>query len=454
MSWVEEEFQTIDVGDQRLNNRFTHIVESLGFAPGKTIPQTFKSWGEIKACYNFFSNDRVSDQKLLRPHTEKTIDRIKEHPVVLLPSDTTEINYSAKEAMVGKERLVYGEGIWIHSTIAVTPERLMLGIADVNFWHRKPKVEGISRDKKPIEEKESYRWIQSYLRACEIARKAPGTLVINVTDREGDIIELFETAHEQAKLGPMAYFITRARHDRSFQSDDGKKSEKKLIQRLKEEPPLGEIEFSIPSTEKRVGRMVKQQIKAIQMTVKAESTYKKTKKAIVTAVMAIEENPPEGEAPLTWFFITNLAINGFENAVNVVKYYLCRWEIEIFFKVLKSGCKVEERQLQTTDRMKALIITLMILSWRVMYTMMLGRVSIEMSTAEVFEESEWKSVYKIANPKNPLPKKPPKLGDFIIMIAKLGGYIDKNKAEPPGVKTMWKGMARMADFAIAWEAFG
>ena len=455
MSWVEEEFEAINVGDRRLNNRFFHIVESLGLAPGKTIPQAFKSWGEIKACYNFFSNDLVSKQKLLIPHVEKTIERIKHHPVILLPSDTTDLNYTSKETMVGKERLIRGNtGIWLHTTIAVTPDRLTLGITDVDFWHRKPKpIDATSRDKAPIEEKESYRWLQSYLSACEIARKAPETQVINITDREGDIIELFETAQEQAQLGPAAYFITRARHDRCCE-DTTKKTQKKLKQRLTEEAPLGEIEFSIPPTEKRKGRMVKQQIKAITMTVKAESIYKKSKKANVNAIMAIEENPPEGEKALIWFFITNLPINSFNDACNVIKYYLCRWEVEIFINVLKSGCKIEERQLQTTDRMKALIITFMILSWRVMYTMMLGRVSAEMSTAEIFEESEWKSVYKIENSKRPLPKKPPKLGEFIKMVAKLGGYIDRRNGEPPGIKTMWKGMARMVDFAIAWEAFG
>jgi hypothetical protein len=228
MSWVEEEFESIDVGDRRLNNRFIHIIESLGLAPGKTIPQAFKSWGEVKACYNFFSNDLVSKQKLLIPHTEKTIERIKQYPVVLLPSDTTDINYTTKEAMAGKERLIHEQtGIWLHVTTAVTPDRLTLGIADVNFWHRKPKnSKTLSRDKTPFEEKESYRWLESYLSACEIARKAPETQVINVTDREGDIIEIFETAQEQEQLGPAAYFITRARHDRCFEEGKEKKAKK------------------------------------------------------------------------------------------------------------------------------------------------------------------------------------------------------------------------------------
>ncbi len=104
--------------------------------------------------------------------------------------------------------------------------------------------------------------------------------------------------------------------------------------------------------------------------------------------------------------------------------------------------------------MKNLIAIFMVLAWRVMFTMMLGRVCGEISAGEVFEEAEWKSVYKVSNPKKALPRKPPTLGEFVVMIAALGGYIDRKNADPPGVKVMWKGMGRMVDFAIAWEAFG
>jgi hypothetical protein len=458
MSWIDEEFETIDLGDKRLNDRSIYIAETLGLAPGRSIPQSFSAWAELKACYNFFSNELVSEQKLLAPHQDKTIERIREYPVVLLLSDTTDINYSTKEAMKGKERLDNKQnGIWLHSTIAVTPERLTLGVADAIFWHRQPEVakktseSRTERDKAPVEEKESYRWLQSYLRACEIAEKVPETQIVNITDREGDMIEIFERSLEQSKQGSSAYFIIRSQYDRLIEKDEGRELQKKLWQRLKESATLGEVEFALAPRDQRKGRKVKQQIKAVSVTLRHR---KKKSKVKVNAVMAVEENPPEGEEALVWIFITNLPILSFDDVCKVIKYYLCRWEIELFFKVLKSGCKIEERQLQTTDRMKALIAIFMILAWRVMFTMMLGRVCAEMSASEVFEAAEWKSVYKIVHNKKSLPRKPPKLSEFIIMVAILGGYVDKKGAEPPGVKTMWKGMARMVDFAIAWEAFG
>jgi hypothetical protein len=452
MSWAEAEFKTIDLGDARLNRRVIKIVEALGLAPGRTIPQAFQSWGSIKACYNFFSNGSISEKKIIVPHVKQTIERIKEYPIVLLPNDTSELDYNAKEAMEGKERITNTKkGLWLHPTIAVTPERVMLGIVDINFWKRKLEVnsKGSKQDKLPIEDKESYRWLQSYRRSCEIAREVPETQFINIADREGDIIEVFDEIAKQKEIGKAADVIIRSQHDRLLEGKKGKQD--KLWQKLKEAPSLGEIEFVVPATEKRSGRKVKQKLKGISVSIKPRH---KLTVVQINAVMAIEENPPEGEDALIWILLTSLPVQSFEDVVKVINYYLCRWEIETFFKVLKSGCKIEERQLQTTERMKALITVFMILAWRVMFTLMMGRACGEMSCDVVFDGAEWKAVYKILNRKQALPEKPPSLGEFIIMIAILGGYVDRNKEGPPGVKVVWKGMARMVDFALAWEAFG
>lgn len=460
MSWIDIEMEAIDLGDRRLNQRSLNILEGLGLAPGRTIPQAFQAWNEIKATYNFLNNDLVSEEKILAPHLEMTLERIKECPIVLLASDTTDINYTTKSTMKGKERLDNKQnGLWLHATIAVTPERLNLGLIQANFWHREPEVAEKSRtyqttrDKAPIEEKESYRWLESYQKACEISKEAPETQIINITDREGDIIELFELAKSENNKNCKANFIIRSQYDRLIKTkdDEADKTDRKLWEKLKKAKSIGELEFVISTRGDRKARKVKQQLKAISVTL----TPGNKKQAIeVNAIMAIEEQPPEGEDPLVWVFITDLPIDTFENVCKIIEYYLCRWQIELFFKVLKSGCKIEERQLQTADRIKNLIAIFMILSWRVMFTMMLGRICGEMSCGDLFDEAEWKSVYKIVNKKKALPRKPPSLSEFIIMVAKLGGYVEQKDGEPPGVKTMWKGMTRMVDFSIAWEAFG
>lgn len=450
MGWTELELQSMDLGDVRLNRRAVKIADTLGLAPGRTIPQAFQSWASTKACYNFFSNDLVSEEKIIAPHIEQTTMRMKEHCVVLLINDTSELDYNSKDAMEGKERITNTKtGIWLHPTIAVTPERVMLGITDVNFWKRKAIPEGTNQDKVPIEDKESYRWLQSYRRSCNIAKEMPDVQLITISDREGDIIEIFDEVAKQKELGHFADIIVRSQHDRLL-FNENKKEQIKLRQKLKEAPSLGEIEFVIPTTEKRIGRKVRQQLKGATVVLKPRNKKTTVK---INAVMAIEEQPPQGEDALMWILITSLPVDTFEDMAKVVSYYLCRWEIETFFKVLKSGCKIEERQLQTTDRMKALITMFMILAWRVMYTMMMGRVHGEMPCDVIFNEVEWKSIYKILHRKKALPKIPPCLGEFIRMVAIFGGYVDRKNEGPPGVKVLWKGMARMLDFALAWEIF-
>lgn len=457
MSWVADEMEFLDIGDERLNRRCLSILEGLGLAPGRTIPQSFQSWSGIKATYNFFSHESVSPDVILESHLRHTIKRINEYPVVLLPSDTTDINYSTKSKMEDKERLDNKQsGIWLHATIAVTPLKLNLGLVEANFWHRSEEVADKSsasktaRDQASIEIKESYRWLKSYEKACYIAKKAPDTQVISINDRDCDIIEFFELAESKSKEKYKPNYIVRSQYNRSIEKHEGE-SENKLWGKLKKSSPIGEVEFTISSRGDRPARKVKQTIRAAKVTLRPAN---KNKSIVVNAVMCVEEDPPEGEDPQTWILITDLPINDCSNAFKVIEYYLCRWQVELFFKVLKSGCKVEERQLRSTDRIKNLISIFFVLSWRLMFTMMLGRVCGELPCSDIFEEAEWKSVYKILYKKKALPRTPPALSEFIVMIAKLGGYIEHKGGEPPGVKTMWKGMARMIDFTLAWEAFG
>ncbi|MBS0622384.1 MAG: IS4 family transposase [Verrucomicrobia bacterium] len=284
------------------------------------------------------------------------------------------------------------------------------------MFYRQPSIP--THQRQHIEDKESYRWLRSYQRSCELSRELPESQLINIADREGDIIEVFAEVTKQKENGCAADIIVRSQYDRLLVKEEGSE-QNKLRQNLKKSKSIGEIEFVIPATEKRKGRKVRQSLKGLTVAIKPGNKKLSTK---INAVMAIEEYPPEGEEALTWVFITNLSIDTFESVLKVIRYYLCRWEVEVFFKILKSGCKIEERQLQTTDRMKALIAIFMVLAWRVMFTMMLGRVCGEMSCDIVFDESEWKAVYKILNRKKAIPEKPPSLREFIAMVAILGGY--------------------------------
>ena len=173
----------------------------------------------------------------------------------------------------------------------------------------------------------------------------------------------------------------------------------------------------------------------------------------VNAILVLEEKPPEGAIPIEWLLLTSLPIGTFAEVLTVIEYYCCRWEIEIYFRVLKGGCRVEELQLETNERMEACLAMYLIVAWRVLQMLMLGRTCPQMRCDTVLSESEWKSVYRIVA-KRKLPSKPPSLGEMVVMIAKLGGYLGRKHDGPPGPKVMWIGLQRMRDFALAWTMSG
>jgi hypothetical protein len=173
----------------------------------------------------------------------------------------------------------------------------------------------------------------------------------------------------------------------------------------------------------------------------------------MNAVMAIEENPPEGCEALTWVFITTLDINTFEKAASVISYYLARWEIEVLFKILKSGCDIEGKCLTDKESLSSLISVCLIIAWRILYVMKMGREFPKISCEVLFSANEWKPVYKVINKGKKLSEDPPPLGEFIRMIGQLGGYPNRKNDPPPGPKVIWSGLSRMYDLCNAWYAF-
>ncbi len=462
-SWIESEFDDVDFGDTRLNDRCQFIVEAFDKSPGASIPQAFKSWAETKACYEFFKNPSVNEEKILEPHIKKTLGRIKNEEVALLLNDTSSADYTGLDSITGLGRLAANQngdnlGIFIHPLIAVTPDRLCLGIAHAKIFTRsleKIKETKATKKKRPIEEKEIYRWIEGYKEASLISHEAPDTQIIYISDREGDFIDLFDYALNSAPGG--ADFIIRCSQQERLvdEKNDENKKYKKILTCLKDAPKLGEIKFVVTKTDKRNKREVTQSIKSKTVVLKQQHINGRIiKKIKINVVMAIEENPPEGEKALCWMFITTLPIETFEQATRVIEYYLCRWEIETFFKILKSGCKVESRQLEKVERLLPMLALFMIVSWRILYLIMIGRANPNMPCTDIFEDSEWMSVHRILFKNKTIPEKPPSVGEFIEMIASLGGHLGRKSDSPAGPKTMWIGLTRMADFALAWEAFG
>jgi hypothetical protein len=478
-AWIEEELESASFGDRRVASRFRVVMDALSKRPSTSIPTACGSWTATNGAYRFFGNRRVDAENVLAPHRESTLKRITEHDVVLLIQDTTELDLTRpEERMVGAGPLNDESrwGLYVHPLLAVTPERVPLGVIDANIWARDseefrasqqaklldPSAEEKRKRARPIEEKESYRWLEMYRVGCEVAEQVPETTVVVISDSEADMYEFFLEA--AGKTGKKAEWIIRAGQDRNL-TERTPEGFAHLVKKVASTRVLGTMEVEVrerPAHEAKDGkRNQTRTARTATMTIRAarvelrgpQRPGGRPESVQVNAVLVREQHPPVGEEPVEWLLLTSLPIQAFKQVCRIIEYYCCRWEIEIYFRVLKSGCKVESHQFEDTDRYLPCLALYMVLAWRVMYVMMLSRECPDMSCADVFSEAEWKSVYVVVCQEQP-PAEPPSLQEMVSLIGRLGGHLGRTNDGPPGPKAMWTGMQRMADLARAWCAFG
>ena len=217
--WIKEETLTLDFGDKRLNTRLKKTLERLSSSPEKSIPSATKGWSETQGTYRLLNNPKVHSEKILSPHRAATLRRIQQESIVLIPQDTTEIDLTHRKPMedMGYLSSSKSQGFYIHPSVAFTPERCCLGTVNLQSWVRKELGTSKKRKEKPIEEKESYNWVKGYEAANDIAKLAPNTVVVSISDREGDIYDVLEKERNEENK---AYWLIRSQHNRTILNED------------------------------------------------------------------------------------------------------------------------------------------------------------------------------------------------------------------------------------------
>jgi hypothetical protein len=424
MTWAEQELGDASLGDARLSRRLVKLATRLAESPSASIPQACRGWAEMRAAYRFLAQDKLDWQDMLQPHWDASAQRMREHPVVLCLQDTTELDFEGK-ATRGLGPLSYEaqRGLYLHPTYAVTPGRVPLGVIDAWMWAREFK----DKDGQRGGLCESMRWIEGYERVAEQAKQMPGTRLVYVADREGDIVELMRRARE---LGHPADWLIRSKHDRSLGKGAGK-----LSAALQDAPVLGTIEFDMAARQGVQARRVRQQLRVLR----TELADDQSGKVEVSVVLASEIDAPAGVKPVQWRLLTNRRVETPEQAVELIDWYRARWEIEILFHTLKNGCRIEQLQLDSFDKLERAIALYLVVSWRIGYLMRLSRDerACESPASEFFCPLECRLAYALHRKKPPAR---PKLKEVVRLIAMLGGFIGRKGDGEPGVKTLWQGM--------------
>jgi hypothetical protein len=447
--WAEMEFAGARLGDERLQKRLITVARDMYAHPGCPIPQVCQSRSKTKATYRFFQHENVEMDILLEPHYESTRRRIAEHRVVLSVQDTTSLNYSTQPTTEGLGPIGSDAdgaiGLIVHDTMAFTLGGTPLGLMDVQCWARNGADFGKKHQRKnrPIEEKESRKWLASFKRVAEAQRDCPSTTLVSVGDAEADVYELFALALKDSK-GPR--LLIRGKQPRLLANDEGL-----LCEVLKRRPVAGIQEFQLPRRHPRPARRAQLEIRFGQVTLRPPDGKSQYGAVTLWAVLAIETSAPEKTEPIEWLLLTTMPVMTFEQATEKIAWYSRRFLIEVYHRTLKTGCKVEQRQLGAADRIEACLAIDMVVAWRIYQLAKLGRETPDVLCTVYFEESEWKALHAWTSKNPELPEKPPTLYRAMRDVATLGGFLGRKGDGEPGAQTLWRGLQRLDGMAIMWE---
>ena len=447
-NWVEAELAEQDMGDKRLDKRAKIILENLSRDAALSIPNANKTWAETQAAYRFFDNDKVSFDSIMSGHKIETVKRIQKEPVVLVPQDTTFLNFATddKSKNMGTLRVKNSNQQLLHASIAITPSRVNLGVIGANLWQREDKA--LKGSKGVEEKKESERWLHHYEHACDLQEASPETTVVSIADREGDIHEWFQAA-EEVSASRRAAYVVRAKANRALYVDEERTS---LWEYMNAQKSQGKYCIEIPKRNGESGRIAN--VKIYSSEVELTGKGKARRALFLHAVYVKETNPPQGEKGVEWMLLTDLPVEDVTGAKMIIDWYRCRWEIEMYFRVLKGACDIEKNRFRSESRMFNCIAVYMIIGWRLHAMTMESRRNPEGCCSVIFSDKEWKILFRVTNKGSPLPCDTPSAKEMIRLLAGLGGFLGRKGDGEPGVKTIWQGYNKLLHYIDAAEAFG
>lgn len=458
-STIDDELSTLRLGDTRLDDRAKRMVARLADNPTASLPQVFGDVNAAKAAYRFLSNPAVEPEALYDALREDCAARLREQTtMVLVAHDTTAVSFNSHCAAEGLGPLggpddTPGYGLFAHTSMALSDDGVPQGILQQQTWARDPLQTGQkhSRRERPFAEKESYRW----LRGVQAAQAAipEGLTALHVADREADIFELLA-----ALRGDGAHFLIRLSHDRVVSEDGDDPDEAQHRQHLREllaaESLAGIYSIEVRQHPEHKPRAVHLEIRFREVTLPPPDGALRRDPTLqpvtLTLIGATESDPPKGRQRVEWLLLTDMPVEDFKTACEFVAYYCYRWRIERFHYTLKSGCRLEDSQLQHVDRIERLLALYCIVAWRLLWLTYCSRTRGDRPCTVAFLEDEWHVLWYYFRRQDPLPEQPPALRDATRWLAQLGGFMARKGDGEPGVKVLWRGLLKLQNMVLGY----
>jgi hypothetical protein len=386
--WAEQEFGACALGDKRLTDRLVKLVGAEAAQPGASHAQAAGGDAhQLKACYRFLNNDSpVLDlASILQTHRRQTLRRMKPHATVLVVQDTTDLNFSSRPQCAGLGQTTANQtgaktrSLKLHSSLAVEAEGgLPLGVLRLHGYAPEPAK---GKDPhRPIEEKESHRWLEAYRDASDIAALLPGTRIVSVADREGDMFELFDLRRRAA--GPKADLLVRAKWDRTLEDTDAT-----LFTELAAAPLARTVKITVPRQREHLAKPsdpgrpalaareaeVEVRYKEVLLGAPRKPQTRERPPLRLWAIYLEEKNPPTDATAVRWLLLTTVQVASAKQALRCIRWYCRRWRIEEWHRVMKSGCKILEHQNHDATVLLRAIALDAVIAWRIMLLALLGR---------------------------------------------------------------------------------
>jgi hypothetical protein len=264
-----------------------------------------------------------------------------------------------------------------------------------------------------------------------------------VGDREADIYELFELALREPSSPKL---LVRASHNRLLAEGQGH-----LWEKVSEQEISGIQEVLVPRRANRPARVARLEVRFAEITLKPPKRKSKFRELTIWAVLAQEVDVPQDVEPIEWMLLTTCQVTTFDEAIEKLAWYAVRWGIEVYHRTLKSGCKIEERQLGHADRIEACLAIDLVVAWRIFHLTKLGRETPDVPCTVFFEEAEWRALTAYITQNPTPPDRPPSLREAIRIVASLGGFLGRKSDGEPGTKSLWLGLQRLDDITTMWK---
>jgi hypothetical protein len=272
-----------------------------------------------------------------------------------------------------------------------------------------------------------------------------------IGDSESDIYEYMAVPRR-----PGLDLLIRATHNRRVR---GAADARYLWDAAEAAPVVGQMTVKLKRTREREAREASLSVQLGESLEIVRPRHLKKQcaaESVMVSVVLVREvgTLPEGVEPVEWLLVSTRPLSGFEDAVACVQAYAERWKVERYHYTLKSGCQVEKLQLERAERLERAVALYSIVAWRLLHVTYLARTAPDLPCTAALDEDEWKVLHRMANPGKRMPRKPMALKDAVRQIARLGGFLGRKGDGEPGVKVLWRGLRRLADFVLAFRALG